>query len=134
QLDAPFGDELLGLAARGDAGVGEDLLEALLHHCSGLRLASCGSRSAGPSAVVLASGPGGAFGSGGGARTCAAALLRSSAASMASSSCERAASLSAVCWASFSAACGSCARSVRPATGGAGASSSTILRLSSESS
>src|SRR5882672_2832869 len=144
QLDAALGDELLRLAPRRHARVGEDLLQAFLHHCSGFPLASGGSRSADSSDAVLgvAFGPGVglgpgvgiAFGSGGGASTWAAALLCSSATSMASSSCDRAASLSAVCWASFSAASGSWARSVRPATGGAGASSSTILRLSSESS
>src|SRR6202022_1786037 len=137
QLDAAGGDHLLGLAPRGDAGVGEDLLQALVHQRSPSPPVSLPASWSG-FGPEGAAGSGGAFGAGrgaGGASTAAALFDCSSATAIARSSWWSAASLSCAASASFCSSAGSCARSVRPATGGAGgASSSTILRLSSERS
>src|SRR5207302_251762 len=108
--DVPGLDHRLGLAARRDAGVREYLLQSFEHQ-------PCFS------------------GACGGVSTAAAFFAVSSAWSIALSSCANALSLSTVACAIRSATAGSCASSVRPATGGAdGVSSSTILRDSSDSS
>src|SRR5438309_4455758 len=110
--DVPGLDQLLRLASRGDAGVGEDLLQPFGAHHSAF------------------AGSGGA----GGASTVAVLFADSSARSMALSSCASALSLSAVAWTIRSSTTGSAASSESPAATGVSASPSTIRRDSSESS
>src|SRR3989449_444701 len=110
--DVPALDQLLRLASRGDAGVGEDLLQPFGAHHSAF----------------------GGSGGAGGASTVAVLFADSSARSIALSSCASALSLSAVAWTIRSSTTGSAASSGSPPATGGFASSSTIRRDSSESS